>query len=231
MSSEIKADKWSPASGTSATIGDSGDTYTVPTGANFTVTDELKTNKISPASGTSFILGDSGDTFTIPAGATLANNGTATGFGLTNWSESSGNLLATNASYGIYLGVNSATASQLLHDYEEGSFVPSWTVTGATLNSVANNYANYTKIGSLVHVDFGAVLVTSSGTPSRYNVTNMPYQANQNAVGSGYEYGQTGTMQMCNIDPNSTTVFMRKYDGNNIASAYLKMSITYQTSA
>ena len=32
MSSEIKADKWSPASGTSATIGDSGDTYTVPSG-------------------------------------------------------------------------------------------------------------------------------------------------------------------------------------------------------
>ena len=81
MSSEIKADKWSPASGTSATIGDSGDTYTVPTGANFTVTDELKTNKISPASGTSFTLGDSGDTFTIPAGATITNSGTATGFG------------------------------------------------------------------------------------------------------------------------------------------------------
>jgi hypothetical protein len=81
MSSEIKADKWSPASGTSATIGDSGDTYTVPTGANFTVTDELKTNKISPASGTSFTLGDSGDTFTIPAGATITNSGTANGFG------------------------------------------------------------------------------------------------------------------------------------------------------
>ena len=80
MSSEIKADKWSPASGTSATIGDSGDTYTVPTGANFTVTDELKTNKISPASGTAFTLGDSGDTFTVPSGVTLANSGTATGF-------------------------------------------------------------------------------------------------------------------------------------------------------
>ena len=36
MSSEIKADKWSPASGTSATIGDSGDTYTIPSGVNFT---------------------------------------------------------------------------------------------------------------------------------------------------------------------------------------------------
>jgi hypothetical protein len=32
MSSEIKADKWSPASGTSATIGDSGDTFTIPSG-------------------------------------------------------------------------------------------------------------------------------------------------------------------------------------------------------
>ena len=36
MSSEIKADKWSPASGTSATIGDSGDTYTVPSGVTLT---------------------------------------------------------------------------------------------------------------------------------------------------------------------------------------------------
>ena len=36
MSSEIKADKWSPASGTSATIGDSGDTYTIPSGVTFT---------------------------------------------------------------------------------------------------------------------------------------------------------------------------------------------------
>ena len=81
MSSEIKADKWSPATGTSATLGDSGDTFTIPTGAGLTVTDEVKTNKISPASGTAFTLGDSGDTFTIPSGATITNSGTATGFG------------------------------------------------------------------------------------------------------------------------------------------------------
>jgi len=95
MSSEIKADKWSPASGTSATIGDSGDTYTVPSGANFTVTDELKTNKISPASGTAFTLGDSGDTFTVPSGVTFANSGTATGFGGTNTPNFRATLSAT----------------------------------------------------------------------------------------------------------------------------------------
>lgn len=37
MSSEIKADKWSPASGTSATIGDSGDTYTIPSGVTLDI--------------------------------------------------------------------------------------------------------------------------------------------------------------------------------------------------
>ena len=35
MSSEIKADKWSPASGTACTIGDSGDTFTIPSGVTF----------------------------------------------------------------------------------------------------------------------------------------------------------------------------------------------------
>ena len=45
------------------------------------MTSELKVDKISPASGTAFTFGDSGDTFTIPSGATIANSGTATGFG------------------------------------------------------------------------------------------------------------------------------------------------------
>src|SRR6056300_871637 len=68
-------DKLDPQSGTSLELGSSGDTISVPSGA------ELKTNKISPASGTAFTMGDSGDTFTIPAGATITNNGTQTGFG------------------------------------------------------------------------------------------------------------------------------------------------------
>jgi hypothetical protein len=79
--STIEVNKITPVSGgTAVTMGDSGDTFTVPTGAGLTVTDEVKTNKISPASGTAFTLGDSGDTFTIPSGVTFANSGTATGF-------------------------------------------------------------------------------------------------------------------------------------------------------
>ena len=57
--STLEVNKITPAgAGTTVTLGDSGDTFTVPTGVGVTVTDEVKTNKISPASGTSFTIGD-----------------------------------------------------------------------------------------------------------------------------------------------------------------------------
>ena len=45
MSSEIKADKWSPASGTACTIGDSGDTFTVTSGATFNASSSNLANR------------------------------------------------------------------------------------------------------------------------------------------------------------------------------------------
>jgi len=53
MSSEVKANKWSPGTGVAGTLGDSGDTFTVPSGA----------------------------TLVVASGATVTNSGTATGFG------------------------------------------------------------------------------------------------------------------------------------------------------
>lgn len=53
MASEIKANKISPATGTAFTIGDSGDTFTVPSGA----------------------------TLAVASGATISNAGTQSGFG------------------------------------------------------------------------------------------------------------------------------------------------------
>ena len=41
----------------------------------------LNVNTIEPSTGTGVTLGASGDTITIPSGATIANSGTATGFG------------------------------------------------------------------------------------------------------------------------------------------------------
>lgn len=44
---------------------------------------KLETNQVDPATGTTLTLGTSGDTISIPSGVTIANSGTATGFGET----------------------------------------------------------------------------------------------------------------------------------------------------
>jgi hypothetical protein len=86
--SEIKVNKISPRSGTAITLGDSSDTFTVPSGVGLTLTDStlllpttINTDKLDPKSGTDLEIGSSGDTITIPSGATITNSGTATGFG------------------------------------------------------------------------------------------------------------------------------------------------------
>jgi len=70
------------------TIGASGDTITIPSGATIdasgatlTLPTTIEVDTIEPQSGTTLTLGASGDTINIPSGATLTNNGTATGFG------------------------------------------------------------------------------------------------------------------------------------------------------
>jgi hypothetical protein len=77
---------------------------------------ELKVNKISPRSGTDVTLGDSGDAISVASGASLTSPGLTL----------SDNILFNTSSKGIYLGVTTATASNLLDDYEEGTFTPTY---------------------------------------------------------------------------------------------------------
>jgi len=73
MSSEIKADKWSPASGTSATIGDSGDTYTVPSGVT------LNTSSATLTLPSSVITGQTAKTSLVDADKFLISDSAASG--------------------------------------------------------------------------------------------------------------------------------------------------------
>jgi hypothetical protein len=74
MSSEVRANKISPATGTALQISDSGDTTTIPSGA---------TLDVSSATMTGFTI-PSGQTLTVASGGTITNSGTATGFGEDN---------------------------------------------------------------------------------------------------------------------------------------------------
>ena len=138
----------------------------------------IEVNKITPVSGgTTVQIGESGDTINIPSGATIANAGTATGFGgLSTWSENSGNLLSSDASKGIYLGVNSATGANLLSDYEEGSWTP--TISGASSGPTYDNRTGrYTKTGDLVFVEMLLQWNSTSFTTASdaFTVTGLPF--------------------------------------------------------
>ena len=84
----------------------------------------------------------------------LRGDNTFASAGLSGWSEdgANNNLLPASASAGIYLGVNSATASNLLDDYEEGTWTPTFVRAGGTISNVTVNKSQYVKIGKAVYV-------------------------------------------------------------------------------
>ena len=92
--------------------------------------------------------------------------------GATQWSvDSGGDLLPAAADHGIYLGVNSATAANLLDDFEFGTWTPVLgDVNGNNVMTLHSTYSGtdkafYTKVGRMVHVH-GYIVVTGNGTHS-----------------------------------------------------------------
>ena len=106
----------------------------------------------------------------------LRGDNTFAAAGLNGWSEdgANNNLLPASASAGIYLGVNSATASNLLDDYEEGTWT--LTVTGQTTDT--NQVSRYTKIGNRVFIDSYFTCNTNvSSTSESQPMQGLPFSA------------------------------------------------------
>ena len=137
----------------------------------------LFVDKLDPQSGTSLELGSSGDTVSLGTGVTAG-----TGFGISGWSSSSNNLLPASASSGIYLGVNSATASNLLNDYEEGTWTPTFSNYGGT-DQVASG--EYTKIGELV-VAGGRIGTDGSSDSSVMAIAGLPFTISNSPAINGH---------------------------------------------
>jgi len=123
--------------------------------------------------------------------------------GVSGWSSNSGNLLPADASKGIYLGVNSATASNLLDDYEEGSFT---TTLNSGLGASLNDW-NYTKIGNFVILS-GKVTINSSDGGSTQVTMSLPFNSSgRNAVTVNFVSGQnTGTIGLSAYSNSSSTM-------------------------
>ena len=177
--------------------------------------------------------------------------------GLTGWSTggTQNSLIPSHTSQGIYLGVSSATAANLLDDYEEGEFANALSIDGTTQTNYSSgrSHLKYVKIGSSVHCsglidtdgqtlqDTGQIYVrlpfavASSGSNS-YNASK-PFS---NVMGGasthpGYFYVQENDTQ-CEFDTIDTSG-STAVDGSGLSVSstshrvFMFLDITYQTDA
>ena len=203
---------------------------------------KVNVNTIEPSTGTDITLGASGDTITVPSGATITNSGTSTGFGPTltgstnnqvvtvtganaitgeanltfdgtDLTLGTGNIVFGTAAKGVYLGVTSATAANLLDDYEEGT----WTPTDGTGSiSFSTNVARYTKIGNIVMCTAYMVLSSAGSGGSNQIFGGLPFTS-QNTTGlyttfPQFWYNNPASIALngVQINPNSTTIRLIK---------------------
>ena len=189
----------------------------------------------------------------VGMGGTLAVTGNTTvggTLGVTGVSTLADNIVFGASGKGIHLGVTSATAANLLEDYEEGTFTPVFAFGGSTNGlTYGNKVGSYTKVGNRVHTS-GIVQLTGkdgaaigSGTVT---IVGFPFTISNNNTA----YAAAG-LRMQNItfadSPslatviNSTTADLREItnagsvttlnNGNIAADSYVIFSLSYQTDA
>jgi len=95
-----------------------------------------------------------------------------------------GNILFGTADKGVYLGVTSATAANLLNDYEVGTFTANLTfggsTTGLTYNSVGQA-GRYVKVGGLVFVYIYVGLTDKGSDAGAIKIVGLPFTSKANS--------------------------------------------------
>ena len=111
--------------------------------------------------------------------ATIPTNGMGLDAGL---NIAGGNLTFTTADKGVHLGVTSATAANLMDDYEEGTFTP--LISNVTFDA-DSNVGGYTKVGR--HVTIAMYLGISGGTldTTQLQISGLPFtNGSRECIGS-----------------------------------------------
>ena len=87
--------------------------------------------------------------------------------------NSAGSLILPQSGQGIYLGVTSATAANLLDDYEEGT----WTPALGNFSGSAESFIDprYTKIGRMVFCSFQLQIGSFPSDGSSFLITGLPF--------------------------------------------------------
>jgi hypothetical protein len=182
----------------------------------------LKVDTIQDTSGNNIInenantitIGKSGDTVNLAAGSSLTSPGLTL----------SDNILFDTANKGIYLGTTSATASNLLDDYEEGTWTPSFVI--APSGTVTSLTGTYTKVGRIVTLSM-RVEGTSLNAPSYMRVTGMPFSVSYFGTGTYIIGGINSRVHGWTFLTGSSEWYWSP--SGTVSAASIDASVTYYT--
>tara|TARA_B100000459_G_scaffold147159_1_gene115526 strand:+ start:1135 stop:1722 length:588 start_codon:yes stop_codon:yes gene_type:complete len=160
------------------------------------------------------------------------------------------NITFSASGKGVHLGVTTATASNLLDDYEEGTFTPvlSDAQSGGNTASIGHKTGVYVKVGNVVTVMVNMFNITKSGMTSS---NNLEFQGLPFSVSNDFFSHVVGIAEVDSVDftgyvttaayNNSTRVLFRNVvdsstDGtltvSNLTTAAdsdINFTITYKT--
>ena len=160
------------------------------------------------------------------------------GFGLGTLDD---NLTFSTAGKGVHLGVTSATSSNLLDDYEEGTFTPSFQSINLSGTTFTSQTGKYVKIGHLVLCNISIVVGSGLDTSDNSGVTlkDFPFTIDDTTesaiVTLGREVdllnGKEDTFR--NARATSNAIVLMEGDGDTIqysncsSSGNLQLSVMY----
>ena len=166
--------------------------------------------KLPVADGSGFLKSD--------GSGNLSNSLTTSG--TDNFTIADGNLVIGTAGHGIDFSATSGTGtSELLADYEEGT----WTPTLNSGNSLASSAGRYVKIGAMVYA-FWHITMASNSDSAHLIINNLPFTSiNQDpsSFGTAKDY-QTYDIQdgpIYHVPKNNTQIQFYKNSGQNLTES------------
>lgn len=148
-----------------------------------------------------------------------------------NVTVNTGNLVIGTANKGIDFSASTHAAgmtSELLNDYEEGTFTPTISSTIGSITAYTINSARYTKIGRAVHIVV-QFFVSNNGTGAgQIYLQGLPFT---NAVATcGMTYNQsTGAVGAISVSTSATDGYINQYNGLYpvVSGQTLQLNLTY----
>jgi len=151
-----------------------------------------------------------------------------------------------SATQGIALGVGTAnTASNVLDDYEEGTFTPQLKISGSTTGITYSAQAgHYTKIGNRAIVNMEIALSAKGSNTGNVSLIGLPFTTSNDNYQTAYVYNDrvsspNGDVQAYVLSNNTNINFYQsRTDGTNNgnltgnelnSNSYLIMFATYKT--